>query len=175
MTAMDAKSIAARVEQVAREAFGGGKFHELWRTAGRTQTTAAIKKTFHDLGKQLGFSTAASRCPGANEKAWLWDLVWYEMDREGYTTRLPLILETELNPPTKDVVDGDFPKLVVGRADVRVWFATAGNSDAPKRIERCKKQVQCFPGSLPGDTYVFTLFDWSVKDLVIETYVVPQG
>jgi hypothetical protein len=175
---MDGKAIALSVERLAYEAFDEGKFFKLWHSGGtgpRTPTTAAIKKAFVDLGKKLGFSTAASPhlALGADDKAWLWDLLWYKMDGEKYTTRLPLILEIELNPPTKDVVDEDFPKLVVGRVDVRVWLANAGNSDARARIERMQKQIHCFPGSLPGDTYVFILFEWP-KKLVVETYVVPE-
>jgi hypothetical protein len=57
---------------------------------------------------------------------------------------------------------------------VRVWFALAGNGDAKARIDRCKKQVRCFAGSRPGDTYVFILFDFEPKELVVETYVLPE-
>jgi hypothetical protein len=42
--AMDSKNIAAQVEQAALEAFGNGKFYELWRNARGRGTTAGIKK-----------------------------------------------------------------------------------------------------------------------------------
>jgi hypothetical protein len=161
--AMDAKAIAAQVEQAARKAFGGGKLYELWRDVGRSSTTAAIKQIFHDLGIKLGFRTAWSGCKTDGE--WLYDLVWFVEDEARiYTTRLPLILESEHQMSKEGTVNLDYVKLVAGRADVRVWLSWAAkDADAKARIRLCKKQARCFAGALPGDTYVFITpkWDWS--------------
>jgi hypothetical protein len=166
--------LAAHVEQAARDGFNNGKLAELLgRGSHWTPATAAIKKVFYDLGKKLGFCVAASGCPGSDGGEWKYDLTWYEEDQQGYTTRIPLILETELKPQGK-IVDLDFVKLVAGRADVRVWLSCAANRDAIKtHIERCEEQARRFAGSVPGDTYVFIIFDWAARgDVTIETRLI---
>jgi hypothetical protein len=70
-------------------------------------------------------------------------------------------------------VDLDYVKLVVGRADVRVWLSCVANvDDAKTHIDRCEKQARRFAGSLSGDTYVFIIFEWATKNVTIETRVI---
>jgi hypothetical protein len=166
---IEKSELATQIVQAAQEAFGGGKFGEI-RGTGRKPTTAAIKQTFHDLGIKLGYRTAWSG--SGTDAEWKYDLVWYEEDKDGYTIRLPLILESELQL-TKDTVDQDYVKLVAGRADVRVWLSCAANaSDAHERIRKCETQARRFAGSLPGDTYVFIIFEWATRDVIVETRVI---
>ena len=87
---IEKSELATQIVQAAQEAFGGGKFGEI-RGTGRKPTTAAIKQTFHDLGIKLGYRTAWSG--SGTDAEWKYDLVWYEEDKDGYTIRLPLILE----------------------------------------------------------------------------------
>jgi hypothetical protein len=62
------------------------------------------KKTFDDLGIKLGFRTAFSG--SKTDPEWNYDLTWFE-EHEGYTTRLPLILESE-HQMSKDTVNLDY-------------------------------------------------------------------
>jgi hypothetical protein len=70
-----------------------------------------------------------------------------------------MVLESELRRNVKeaDAVDGDFHKLVQARADVRVWISTSPGR-ARLHIDNCKKQIQEFDGTQPGDCYIFLLF-----------------
>ena len=114
---------------------------------------------FHDLGTKLEYRVAAPER--------LYDLVWYEEDGDGYTTRLPLILESELKM-NKDTVNLDYV-LVAGRADVRVWLSCAADADdAREHIRKCETQARRFAGSLPGDTYGFIILEWATRDVIID-------
>ena len=167
--AIQRSNLASQIEQAARGAFDGGRLGTLlggqW-----TAATVAIKTAFHDLGIKLGYRVAGSGCIGA-DPAWKYDLVWFVEDQDGFTTRLPLILESELKPRGK--IDLDFVKLADGRADVRVWLSCSANpDDAKTHIENCVEQVRRFAGSLPGDTYVFIIFEWKTRNVMIETRVI---
>src|SRR5207302_10820565 len=116
--------LAAKIEQAAKEAFDDGKLGTLLRGQW-TAATVAIKQAFHDLGIKLGYRVAGSGFAGADPE-WKYDLIWFVEDGEGFTTHLPLILESELKPRGK--VDLDFVKLVDGRADVRVWLSCSANA-----------------------------------------------
>ena len=167
---IEKSELAAKVVTAAKEAFGSGKLGELLRGEW-TPATAAIKEVFDDLGMKLGYRTAGSGRAGADPQ-WKYDLIWFEEDKDGYTTRLPLILESELKPKGK-MVDLDYVKLVAGRADVRVWLSCAANAnDAKAHIDKCEEQSRRFAGSLPGDAYVFIIFEWATRSVTIETRVI---
>jgi hypothetical protein len=89
---------------------------------------------------------------------WLYDVCWC---KEGpvkggkVMTRLGMVLESELAPDPH--LDGDFQKLVQARADVRVWIANC--PDARRRIDDCKEQIRLIAGTVPGDQYVFAVYD----------------
>src|SRR6266853_1288923 len=60
----------------------------------RPHAKPTIKKTFADLGRQLGFRVAASGIPDADQ-GWLYDLVWF-VPQAPFTTRVTLTLESAL-------------------------------------------------------------------------------
>jgi len=90
-----ADQLAQQIEQTAREAFGDGKLGELLTNGQwKALATPTIKKTFADLGRQLGFRVAASGIPDADQ-GWLYDLVWF-VPQAPFTTRVTLTLESAL-------------------------------------------------------------------------------
>lgn len=133
--------------------------------------TAKIMKRFKELGRDFGFRVY---------ERWLYDMVWCMEERQyphnpemtdSVLTRLPLVLESELNKTHCDL-DGDFQKLVLSRAEVRVWITTC--TDARKHIEICKDQVTRFPGTA-GDQYVFAVYDRTQGQAIVEAYVASES
>lgn len=132
--------------------------------------TSDIMKTFEELGSDLGYQV----------DRWFYDMIWY-IDELQYTadkqqitdrfiTRVPMILESELNKSHFDI-DGDFHKLMLGRADVRVWITRCHGAEL--HIRNCKQQIQAFCGTKPGDQYVLAVYDRDTKQSRIEPYTVP--
>lgn len=169
--------LAQEIERTAREAFGGGKLGDLLKRRGRWRAAATptIKQTFADLGTHFKFRVAGRDCPGADPE-WKYDLVWFVEDNDGFTTRVPLILESELDPNLSDPVDIDFVKLVDGRGEVRVWLSCAADPDGVERhIASCQRQAQLFSGTQPGDVYVFIIFDWATEGVTIRRFTTAEG
>ncbi|MGH7949076.1 MAG: hypothetical protein ACREQF_07630 [Candidatus Binataceae bacterium] len=170
---MDRIQLANRVEQEAKDSFGGTRLVDFLRTGWRSATDS-VKKTFCDLGRELGFQVAAAGYRGADQGEWLYDMVWYVLE-DGLMVRQALVLESEWKhgvPVGQSVeVDDDFQKLVQARADVRVWISTSPNPQmARQHITNCKTQVAKFSGTVPGDTYLFIIADWTSASTIVERF-----
>jgi hypothetical protein len=135
--------------------FGQGKLRDI-RRSGREPATKAIKEFFGEEGRGLGFEV-----DGDPKDQWKYDLAWWARGDRGLLIRMVLALESEWNDQT-EYVDNDFPKLVESRAELRVWFCHATNSDAAREhVAHCKDQITRFAGSQHGDAYLFIIFLWT--------------
>ena len=137
----EVKQVAAAVE---------GTFGKLFETSslmnsiriGRELTTKTLKKCFAELGQRLEFNVSGTGCGAEGE--FLYDLVWWIRDKDGYMKRQVLVLKFELGRLDPEI-DTDFQKLVQARADVRVWISHAGNPElAARHIANCKRQIRDF-------------------------------
>lgn len=161
----DRHGLVQRITTAATHAFKGPEFSTALRASSFGVTTKTVKKTFGDLGKKLQYDVAAAGYPEADEGEWLYDMVWYSVN-DGLMLRQIMVLESEFNPGGRGMmaahVDGDFQKLVQARAEVRVWFVLIPDQEAARlHIANCKSQAQVFTGSLPGDTYVLIVHEWT--------------
>lgn len=135
--------------------------------------TKAVKTFFADLGLQLDYRVATSGV-AAQRGEWLYDLVWYHGSDTWYR-RQGLVLETEMRPGASvknaSYVDVDFHKLIQARADIRVWLGAIPNTSmVEEHMKNCERQIVEFEQSMPGDFYMFILFDWSINKTVVQTY-----
>ena len=71
---------AEQIEKDARIAFEGPLLTGLLRAGGRS-TTMSVKERFGDLGRRLGYKVAAAGYRHADEGEWLYDMVWYLLDK----------------------------------------------------------------------------------------------
>jgi len=138
-----------------------------------TTTTRDIKKIFGDLGKSLGYDVAASGYAGALQGEFLYDMVWFV---GGGVYEQILVLETELfyRANEKSIeVDDDFLKITQAKADVRVWVSFCANAEYVRRhLINCKNEVTNQRQSLPGEEYIFVVFNAADRDVHIERWTV---
>lgn len=170
---MTTAEISKKIEQAARAAFEGPLLTTVLKGGSRA-STISIKAFFRDLGKGFGFKVAAA-CPDTDEGEWLYDMVWYEVDQQGLLLRQRMVLESELNRglsvQQNAEVDGDFQKLVQARADVRAWLCSCHSTTlAEQHLFSCKRQIKQFSGTMPYDTYIFIIHDWSASTTKIERF-----
>jgi len=60
---------------------------------------------------------------------------------------------------------------VQARAEVRVWLVLVPNQDvSDKHVHNCKRQARGFTGALPGDTYIFVVYNWTNSQTLIERF-----
>jgi hypothetical protein len=172
---VDRDQLSTQIEQAAREAFEGSRLSTLLKR-GFTPATEGVKQVFGDLGHQLGYKVAAKDYLPKDEGEWLYDMVWFVYEY-GFLARQLMVLESEFKQGVPILqhadVDGDFMKLVQARADVRVWLSSSPNAILDeKHIANCKKQIEIFAGTQPGDTYVFVMHNWAHEQTKIERFVV---
>jgi len=147
----------------------GSRLNECMRI-GRTPSTHHIKKTFGDLGKSLGYDVAASGYVGATQGEWLYDMVWFV---GGGVYEQILVLESELLRGTEASVgiDDDFYKITQAKADIRVWVTDCANKKYVQRhLDNCKHEVASQRQSLPGEEYIFVVYNWTDSDVHIERW-----
>jgi hypothetical protein len=167
MTALRPSDIAQKIELALPAAFANFKANGI---GDRTRTALT---TLGDLGRGLGFMVCCnSSCyPNATEGGWLYDQFWYinHPDKPGFIDHAAMALESEFSK-TEPSIDNDFPKLLLARVDVRVWLwqsVTARN-----HIDLYKDHIKTFRYSLPGDEWVFGVYDWLGHKPLIERFTV---
>jgi hypothetical protein len=133
----------------------------------RPKWTAKIKKVMGDLGKSLQYGVAASGYSRAKQGEFLYDMVWYQLNR-GFVLRQPMVMEVEYAISHTNTVDYDFQKLVQARADVRVWITPCANSSViDLHVANCEEQIRLFRGHQVDDQYVLFFFVWDTKTCVV--------
>jgi hypothetical protein len=127
-----------------------------------------------ELGEERGFRVAASGC-NAHDPEWLYDMVWLRLTNDNkLLTQQAMVLESEWNYGKfyeAAEVNIDFQKLVQARADARVWlFAVPNAGILSEHIANCRKQVETFSGTVPGDCYLFFGLAWEDNSFKHEVY-----
>ena len=165
---MNKTDIAQRIELAVPAAFANFKGNGIGERT-RTALTA-----FGELGHELGFTVCCKRScyAKADRGEWLYDQLWYadHPTKEGFLVSVPVALESEFGE-TEPAIDDDFPKLLLVRADVRVWLWQS--LAARKHIDLYKDSIKEFGHSLPGDEWVFAVYDWPLNQLVVERFTSP--
>jgi hypothetical protein len=125
---------------------------EGWDT---TRWTVEVKLRIGTLGRHHGYEVYAHEFREAGRSEWLFDLTWLKKDRNGFSSALPLILESKWGDPGE--VSDDFQKLMVARARHRVIVFDQGRGE--RMMDGLLEEVRHFEGSTPGDRYLFA--GWS--------------
>jgi hypothetical protein len=96
--------------------------------------TSRIMQALGALGRQRGYRVSCHKTdyPEAEDGEWLYDMIWWQGNEDNYVLRNVMVLESEVgrNAKQRDDLDGDLPKLVQARADIRVWISTSPNTHA---------------------------------------------
>ena len=167
---MKASELAQEIELITLDAFAN--FAMNGKTA-RTQTAMTV---FGGLGKRDGFTVCCRRSSYVerDEGEWLYDQLWYENSptKKGFLVRAAMALEAEFND-FEPRIDNDFPKLLLARVDVRVWLWQS--VDGRRHIDLYKDQIREFGYSMPGDEWVFGVYDWLIHKPLIERFTVTTS
>lgn len=124
-------------------------------------------RPFSQIQRDIGQMLGGVQVPGVINE-WLYDILWWEQDQNGYVTDISLVVESEWGS-VKDVKD-DFQRLLLSRSKYRVMIFQCGRNI----IEWCKNQVKKFKYTQTGDRYLFC--SWEAKNnqsFYFELYVVP--
>lgn len=120
--------------------------------------TSGILSALCEVGKkEFKYSVhASSRFVKKNEKdggEWLYDLIWYEPDNEGYMKSIPLAAECEWKPI--GAISDDFQKLLCARARVKMLIYDEKWFDKNAAQQKFSEWIKNYNDSQNGDTYLF--------------------
>ena len=102
---------------------------------------------------------------------WLYDILWWEQDQNGYVTDIPLVAESEWG--NIEAVKDDFQKLLLARSKYRIMIFQGNPQDILIFIDWGKEQIRNFKLTQSGDRYLFCGFQWGVRQFRFELYVHP--
>ena len=112
--------------------------------------TRSVKKAVGGVGKKLGFAV----CSTEHDCEWLYDLCWCEQDENDLVLNMPLVMESEWHRGYGPLLD-DFQKLLVARADHRIFLCEQEPEDWTDCVGQLIDQVCCYAGTQNGDRYLF--------------------
>ncbi|WP_445720367.1 hypothetical protein [Flavobacterium sp.] len=127
--------------------------------------TETIKTLFAKQGEKLGYCTAAHRNLNIfldfeyDEGEWLFDLVWYKMNKndDQIMTSIPLVLESELSDKTFGGLKVDFDKLLVATSSTKVFVTTIHEIEIKKKY--IQKAINGFTEFRKGETLYLIIWD----------------
>lgn len=98
---------------------------------------------------------------------WLYDVLWWHENDQGYAIDIPLVAESEWGGPGK--FQDDFQKLLLARSKYRVMIFECGNDI----IKWSKDQIKKFNHTQTGDRYLFCSWQGNALGFHFELYVAP--
>jgi hypothetical protein len=130
------------------------------------QWTIGVKDVIVKIGKRNGYLTAANQVQSDEGKEWLYDVVWYQSDKAGHLTDVPLIAESEWGNSNK--VKEDFEKLLVSRSKYRIIVFQTMDKNVSSLIKDMKLWIFKFLRSAAGDRYLFA--GWDIDHWIFEEF-----
>jgi hypothetical protein len=126
--------------------------------------TREVKKAVGAVGEKLGFAV----CSTEHNCEWVYDLCWREFDEDGLVLNVPLAMECEWHRGYSELLD-DFQKLLVARADHRVFLCEQESGDWADCVAQLIKQICCYGGTKNGDRYLFG--SWTSDGWQFQQYI----
>lgn len=104
---------------------------------------------------------------------WLYDILWWHENNQGYATDIPLVAESEWGGKFSDL-QSDFPKLLLARSKYKFMIFEGRPNDISQQIDWCKRQITTFAYTQSGDRYLFCALQWGENPTFhFKLYVVP--
>ncbi|MDE0471559.1 MAG: hypothetical protein OXH57_06430 [Ekhidna sp.] len=142
-------------ESLAKEYFG-------WEKEEKTNTniTKEIKHRIGEVLKGHGFLVSSSE----HDAEWLFDLVAYTNNDEGYLRTVELALESELSARKERDLKVDFEKLLAANCEQKIMICFAeGNFNHPSSvnniIDHFDRFIKSFRAHAPNSRYLILIWD----------------
>jgi hypothetical protein len=134
-----------------------------------TEFTREVKMAIGLVGKKYDCTICSSEHEYCE---WLYDLCWRNLDENDLVLNLPLVMECEWHTGYDELLD-DFQKLLVARADHRVFLCQQKPEHWAERVGQFIEQVRRYDGTKAGDRYLFG--SWTVDGWHFKQYIVGSG
>lgn len=134
-----------------------------------SQWSVAVKKAIADVGRAFGWLTAANGCETDEGKEWLYDVVWYQSDKSGHMTDVPLVAESEWG--NENAIKEDFEKLLVSRSRYRIMvFQAESEQVIDALLGKMELWISKFCRTKEGDRYLLVGWAWKSNKWVFKRH-----
>jgi len=152
------EEIKQRLNEYAHKAYADKLSDKQW--------THDIKLIIGELGLKNNQEVCASGFPDSFDNEWLYDLIWYENNEQGFLKNISLAMESEWN--TKDLnVKYDFEKLIQAKADLRLMIF---QDNVESNFKTMIKGIESYKYSSIGDKYLLAGLDWQKHEFIFLEY-----
>ena len=121
-----------------------------------TNYTETIKIALGDLGEDFGYKVCTSTKDKIFNGEWLYDLVWYKENEEGFLLEVPLVVESEWDKNLK-ALKFDFEKLLLAKSPLKLMICQANETDEERYVEYFQKAVNVCPFTTKEETYIIAV------------------
>lgn len=102
-----------------------------------------ITKTIKELLQKEAEIREFEVLPNGNDGQWLYDLIWYKNNNEGFLESIELILESELSYGLNHI-KYDFEKLLQAKSKNKIMICISGNLKIDTIKDYCQKSVDAY-------------------------------
>jgi predicted RNA-binding protein with PUA-like domain len=155
----------AELDSVEKQVVGSlRKFQKRPKRWGAPKLNKEVNVALCDVGEHLGFNVHCKETDGGR----LFDLCWQREDDAGIVLGTPLAMECELSPDCRGILK-DFQKLLVSRAEHRIFICRLRADVWSLCADQLLGQVCSYHGSQNGDRYLLAC--WTEDGWQFRPYV----
>jgi hypothetical protein len=115
--------------------------------------TIAIKEIMGELGIAKGYDVCTSGFRDDYSSEWLFDLIWYRNDKDGFLIEVPLVMESEWDFKFTGI-KYDFEKLLCSRSKYRVMIFQGSSINITIIRNKLQQSINVFRESRSEDRYL---------------------
>jgi hypothetical protein len=124
---------------------------------GDANWTEQLKKALGRVGRQNGFKVCGSTKEQEFEREWLYDLVWYKEDEQGFLIEAPLTVESEWKKDLIKDIKFDFEKLLLSRSNLKLMICNCQNQQIGTFVDYFQKAINVCPFVPLGDSFLIAI------------------
>lgn len=126
---------------------------------GDKRWTDSIKDFIGRLGEDKGFKICASTDDKLYDSEWLYDLVWYKENEEGFIIEVPLVVESEWKKDLIKDIKFDFEKLLLAKSQLKLMICNCEEDDQESYISYFQKAINICPMVIEGEEFLIAILN----------------
>lgn len=131
-----------------------------------TSWTEEIKNSLAQLGEYKGYDICTATKGKEYQSEWLYDLVWYKEDTQGFLIDVPLVVESEWGKHLVKDIKFDFEKLLLSRSYLKLMICNCQEKNRDNYLQYFQKAINVCPLVTKGDLYLIAILKLEGNDAV---------
>ncbi|MBN8567519.1 MAG: hypothetical protein J0M25_12395 [Flavobacteriales bacterium] len=148
------KDIFTEIDKLIKKAYA-----EKW--GGNKMWTQKIKETLSEMVEKYKYISSSSIKDGGRE--WLYDLIWFKNDEEGYFSELVLCMESEWYMDWNQI-KYDFDKLLISNATHKLMICQAYEDKMDEILDNFQQSINRYQLGNKNERFMISIYNASKSD-----------